>query len=94
MANYIIGREKELAALDKMMGSEKAEFLVVYGRRRVGKTFLIYEHLKDNIAISFSGSFEESTEVQIGNFFREYLRTTKGNERRRRQRTGVLPSPI
>ena len=80
MANAIIGREQELALLDKMMVSEQAEFLAVYGRRRVGKTYLISEYLKSKIVFSFSGSFEQPTKVQIGNFFREYIRFTKGQQ--------------
>lgn len=39
----IIGREKELEELEKIFKSKKAEFAAVYGRRRVGKTFLIRE---------------------------------------------------
>ncbi len=78
MANQIIGREREQEVLNKIMASDKAEFLAIYGRRRVGKTFLIYEHLKKHIGFSFSGAFEEPTKVQLGNFFREYIRLTKG----------------
>jgi AAA+ ATPase superfamily predicted ATPase len=39
----IIGRKKELKLLNKVYSSHEAEFLVVYGRRRVGKTYLIRE---------------------------------------------------
>lgn len=42
--NMIIGRVKELKLLDKIYNSREAEFLVVYGRRRVGKTYLIREY--------------------------------------------------
>lgn len=42
--NYnIIGREKEISELEYLMGSDKSEFLAVYGRRRVGKSFLVDE---------------------------------------------------
>ena len=37
----IIGREKEQDTLRACYESEKAEFIAVYGRRHVGKTFLI-----------------------------------------------------
>ena len=45
-----IGRERELATLNKLYASDKFEFVVIYGRRRVGKTALIsqsvsYTHL-------------------------------------------------
>jgi len=46
----IIGREKEQATLKQCLESRSPEFLVVYGRRRVGKTFLIREY--------FSGRFD------------------------------------
>ena len=36
-----IGRERELATLNKLYASDKFEFVVIYGRRRVGKTALI-----------------------------------------------------
>ena len=39
----IVGREKEKAALKQYYESETPEFLAVYGRRRIGKTFLIRE---------------------------------------------------
>lgn len=80
MTNKIIGREKEIALLDKAMTSERAEFLAIYGRRRVGKTFLIYEHLKDEIVFSVSGVFERPMKVQLGNFFSEYIRYTDGKQ--------------
>jgi len=80
MANTIIGRAKELALLDKIMDSDRAEFLAIYGRRRVGKTYLISEYLKEHIVFSFSGSFEQPTKLQLGNFFREYIRFTKGQQ--------------
>lgn len=80
MANTIIGRDKELKILDTILASDRAEFLVVYGRRRVGKTYLIYEYLKKHIVFSFSGAFEKPAKFQISNFFREYIRFTKGQQ--------------
>ena len=43
----IIGRENELNKLKDYYQSEKSEFIAVYGRRRVGKTFLIRSFFKD-----------------------------------------------
>ena len=37
----IIGREEEQRKLQKIFDSKEAEFVAVYGRRRVGKTYLI-----------------------------------------------------
>ena len=47
----IIGREKEIKRLDRAMEENEAQLIIVYGRRRVGKTFLINEY--------FNGKFEE-----------------------------------
>lgn len=73
----IIGREQEKARLDKIMASRQPEFLALYGRRRVGKTFLIRQHLKDSIVFDISGSKDGSKAQQISNFFDEYLQRTQ-----------------
>lgn len=50
-----IGRENELNTLNKLYHSDKFEFAVIYGRRRVGKTALISEFTKDKDSIFFTG---------------------------------------
>ncbi|MEE1516753.1 MAG: ATP-binding protein [Lachnospiraceae bacterium] len=57
-----IGRDKELNTLDKLYNSDKFEFAVIYGRRRVGKTALINQFLKEKKSIYFMGV--ESNEKQ------------------------------
>ena len=39
----IIGRQEELATLGRLYNSDKSEFLAIYGRRRVGKSYLVDE---------------------------------------------------
>jgi len=71
----IIGREREQATLKKLLYSEKAEFLAIYGRRRIGKTFLIHEFFKDKgLYFEITGSNKASKKEQLKNFARE-LRT-------------------
>ena len=41
MMQQMIGREKEIARLDRVMEEAEAQLVIVCGRRRVGKTFLI-----------------------------------------------------
>ena len=41
----IVGRKEEIAELDKLYYSDRPEFVAIYGRRRVGKTFLIKQAL-------------------------------------------------
>lgn len=51
----IIGRKKEIAELQRYYHSNRAEFVAVYGRRRVGKTFLINEVFRDNMTFHHTG---------------------------------------
>ncbi|OGT46873.1 MAG: AAA family ATPase [Gammaproteobacteria bacterium RIFCSPHIGHO2_12_FULL_38_11] len=46
MENILVGREKEISTLQDVLNSTQAEFVAVYGRRRVGKTFLIKQFFK------------------------------------------------
>lgn len=43
----IIGRKSELDLLSKYYDSDRPEFIVLYGRRRVGKTFIVRNFFKD-----------------------------------------------
>ena len=52
---YIIGREQETEELNGLYNSGRAEFVAVYGRRRVGKTFLVDETLKGKITFRHLG---------------------------------------
>ena len=51
----IIGRKQEITELNRYYMSGKAEFVAVYGRRRVGKTFLINEVLGDFMTFHHTG---------------------------------------
>ena len=62
-----IGREREVAALDRLYESNKFEFAVIYGRRRVGKTALINHFIDNKEAIYFMGV--ESNEKQNLEYF-------------------------
>lgn len=50
MKSLIIAREREQATLKRLLEEPTAQFLAVYGRRRIGKTFLIREYFDDNFA--------------------------------------------
>ena len=51
----MVGRRKECSILQMVMESQEAEFVVVYGRRRVGKTFLINTYYNDCYAFKLTG---------------------------------------
>ena len=63
-----IGREKELRALENMYQKDTFQFMVIYGRRRVGKTTLINEFIKGKKAIFYPGiDSNEKQNVTIQN---------------------------
>lgn len=62
-----IGRENELNTLNRLYHSDKFEFAVIYGRRRVGKTALINEFVKDKDNIFFTG-VETNAKQNLDNF--------------------------
>jgi uncharacterized protein len=70
----LIGRETEKSILSKLLKSQQAEFVAIYGRRRVGKTYLVKQFFQDQIIFSFTGAFETETNIQINNFWVELKR--------------------
>ncbi len=66
--NDIIGRKKEIKQLDKVKNSKKSEFVAVYGRRRVGKTFLIREYFNYTFDFQLIGLANANTLQQLTNF--------------------------
>ena len=67
-ANGIIGREYEQKLILERCKSNKAELIAIYGRRRVGKTFLVRKMFNDQFAFSFIGMYEVSRTVQLEQF--------------------------
>ena len=55
----VIGREEELATISRLYSSERSEFLAIYGRRRVGKSFLIEEALGNKITFMAVGFYQK-----------------------------------
>ena len=73
MSNTIIGREPELVILDRIYSSTKPEFLAVYGRRRIGKTFLISEYFRNKgYYFELTGSKDTPLKTQLSNFREEF----------------------
>ena len=51
----MIGRERERKILEDAMNSDYSEFVAVYGRRRVGKTFLVRETFDYSFTFQYAG---------------------------------------
>ena len=64
----VIGRKNEIKELDNIMNSGKPEFVVVYGRRRVGKTFLVNQYFSDKFTFKLTGLAKKGKEDQLLNF--------------------------
>lgn len=79
----LIARQKEKSLLNELLKSEKAEFLALYGRRRVGKTYLIREHYQKDIYLEITGSKKSSLKHQLANFHHKFKVLNK---------TATLPS--
>ena len=75
----IIGREKERALFDDICATEKPALVAVYGRRRVGKTFLVREHFKGRFDFYFTGSYRMSRQGQLS-LFNQELRRCSGQD--------------
>lgn len=66
--NEIIGRKEEQELLDKLRQEESPVFLAIYGRRRVGKTYLVKSFFQEEFAFYCTGLFGGSTSRQLANF--------------------------
>lgn len=66
----IVGRVQELAALKEYALSDRPEFVAVYGRRRIGKTFLIKENFKNDFAFHVTAIANSNLKEQLLNFNR------------------------
>lgn len=74
-----IGRERELASLTNLYDSDKFEFVVIYGRRRVGKTALINHFIDGKNAIYFIG-VESNAKQNLENFSKSIIEYASGIE--------------
>ncbi len=73
----IIGRETEKETLNRLYKSSKSEFVAIYGRRRVGKSYLVNEFFKNKIAFTAVGTYikegdkdyESYRQLQLSHFY-------------------------
>ncbi len=64
----MIGREEEIATVERLFMSQKSELLLVMGRRRVGKTYFIEEVFKKDMTFHFIGTKDAEEKNQIEKF--------------------------
>ena len=68
MREVLIGREAEQDQLRRCMESQRSEFVIVYGRRRVGKTFLVRRFFNNNFTFCYVGARNFTYREQLANF--------------------------
>lgn len=68
MKETLIGREFETERLTEYLASDRSEFIAVYGRRRVGKTFLVRQVCEDRFAFYVTGMYNATKPDQLTNF--------------------------
>lgn len=72
MVNHkIIGRKAECERLDKCIKADQAQLIIVYGRRRVGKTFLINQFFNGRFDFKLTGAYAQPKEIQLRYFAAE-----------------------
>jgi AAA+ ATPase superfamily predicted ATPase len=80
MAQKIIGRKQEIKELLDLYKENKPVFAVIYGRRRVGKTFLVRELFQDKMSFYHTGlspyelSGQKIMEQQLTSFYSSLVR--------------------
>ena len=73
----LVGRKRECEELEWAMKSNRSELIMLYGRRRIGKTFLVRCFFYDNYTFHFVGAHRKSMQSQL-NYFREALARYSG----------------
>lgn len=73
----IVGRQREQRELERLCDTPRAEFAVIYGRRRVGKTFLVREYFNREFAFYATGIARGDMGMQLAGF-NESLRRAGG----------------
>lgn len=72
----IIGREKEMAELQRCLESNRSELVIVFGRRRVGKTYLVDQFFGEQYDFTFVGGHKLAQRVQLRNFAKSMKKAT------------------
>lgn len=64
----LIGREREKGRLEAFWSSDSFDIAIVYGRRRIGKSFLLCHFAKERRAIFFQATADKSANLrELGN---------------------------
>jgi AAA+ ATPase superfamily predicted ATPase len=79
MITKLIGRKREQEDLQGIFHSGRPEFVVLYGRRRVGKTFLVRSLFEKDFAFHVTALLANDTQLQLRNFAEALVEYGSGN---------------
>ena len=77
MQDKLVSRKRECDELQRCLESDRSEFVIISGRRRIGKTYLIDKFFNYKYDFTFVGEHKTSATVQIQNFMRAIYRHSK-----------------
>lgn len=73
----VAGRKEEIKILQDLLKKDESAFLALYGRRRIGKTYLIREVYKQQLVFECSGLHQRDMSQQLENFWLTLIDKTK-----------------
>ena len=73
----LIGRQNEYERLNECLKSAEPQLIGIYGRRRVGKTFLINNFFNGRFDFKITGIYNKPAEIQLESFITEYNSQTQ-----------------
>lgn len=77
MADKLIARRRECDELTRCMGSDKSEFVIICGRRRIGKTYLVDRFFNGKFDFKYVGGHNMKTREQLRNFAKALKKYSK-----------------
>ncbi len=80
MSSRVIGRTVEMQVMREALEASEASFLVIYGRRRVGKTFLVREYLAKSLVFDLTGAAQVGLKGQLDHFYAQYILRSRGHQ--------------
>ena len=85
MQDKLVSRDRECDELQRCLESDRSEFVIISGRRRIGKTYLIDKFFNYKYDFTFVGEHNTPASVQIQNF----MRAIKRHSKRRQPKAGT-----
>lgn len=82
MLQNIIGRKREIELIKNCVSSNKPEFIAIYGRRRIGKTYLVKQLLGEKFSFYMTGVYQ-CTKNEMLAYFSEQLSLYSGKKQAR-----------